>query len=592
MLNGVVAGVRDYGNRMGIPTVNGAIVFDERFLTNPLVFVGCVGLIPRDRIDKAPVASDYIVVVGGRTGRDGVHGATFSSSELTHSHADEFSHAVQIGNPIEEKKVLDAVLAARDHESGCLFRSITDCGAGGLSSAVGEMAETLGGEVDLEKVPLKYAGLRYDEIWISEAQERMVLAVSEDRLELLLDVFGREAVEATVIGRFSGDGRLRIRYGGVVVGDLDVTFLHEGLPRTTREATWRSDGGRRSAADVAMASDGPLEELLLATLGELNVASKEWVIRQYDHEVQGGSAIKPLAGPGDGPSDAAVVRPLLDSNVGVAVSCGLCVDSGGDPYVMAIRAVDEALRNVICVGGDPKRTAILDNFCWGGVDDPEALGALVRACKGAHDAAVAYGLPFISGKDSLNNQFSMTQAEADRVGLPSTVSIPDTLLISAISVVADVGRCVTMDFKTPGARLVCVGRGVGDDLAAAMAVHRRVAGWIGDGRVSAAHDVSDGGLATSVAEMCIASGFGATVSLDALGGQASQRPALFSPGWARYVLEVVDGADVASDDLVELGRVRSEPVLEFGRGGLTVASLAVSAMRRAWRSPLGEKGGA
>ena len=239
IFHGVVRGVRDYGNRMGIPTVNGAVYFDERYLGNPLVYCGCVGLIPRNCIDKAARPGDRIVVAGGRTGRDGIHGATFSSSELTDTHAGEFSHAVQIGNAIEEKKVLDALLQARDHADGCLYSAVTDCGAGGLSSAVGEMGVELGALVDLDDVPLKYAGLRYDEIWISEAQERMVFAVPPEKLETLLALFAAEEVEATVIGTFTDDKVLRVRYRGQTVGEIEMDFLHEGYPRTARKATWQ-----------------------------------------------------------------------------------------------------------------------------------------------------------------------------------------------------------------------------------------------------------------------------------------------------------------------------------------------------------------
>ncbi|RJP38182.1 MAG: phosphoribosylformylglycinamidine synthase, partial [Phycisphaerales bacterium] len=250
VLRGVVGGVRDYGNRMGIPTVNGAICFDRRFLANPLVFCGCVGLIPRDRISKKPCAGDLIVVAGGRTGRDGIHGATFSSAELGESHADEFSHAVQIGNAIEEKKLLDAMLLARDHESGCLYTAVTDCGAGGLSSAIGEMGEELGAVVDLEQAPLKYEGLAYDEIWISEAQERMVFAVPPARIETFLRLFAGEEVEATVIGRFSDDRVLRVRYEGKTVGELSMAFLHHGLPMPARTAAWSTGGGGAARAGM------------------------------------------------------------------------------------------------------------------------------------------------------------------------------------------------------------------------------------------------------------------------------------------------------------------------------------------------------
>jgi phosphoribosylformylglycinamidine synthase len=587
VLNGVVAGVRDYGNRMGIPTVNGALCFDERYLTNPLVFCGCVGIIPRNRIAKAPQPGDHVVLVGGRTGRDGIHGATFSSSELTGTHADEFSHAVQIGNPIEEKKVLDAILRARDHESGCLFNAITDCGAGGLSSAVGEMAADLGAEVELKEVPLKYAGLRYDEIWISEAQERMVLAVPPAHLDALLDVFRSESVETTVIGRFTSDRRLRVLYHGALVGDLDLEFLHDGLPKQTRQATWNPP--RRTGPEQridAIPADASVRDALLTLLADLDVASKEWVIRQYDHEVQGGSVVKPLVGPGEGPSDAAVLRPRLERDTAIAVACGICPQIQSDPYVMATRAVDEALRNVVCVGGDPDRTAILDNFCWGGVETPEALGALVRACRGAHDAAVAFGLPFVSGKDSLNNQFTMSPEDAARVGLPTTVSVPNTLLISAVSVVSDVNRCITMDLKRPGNRLYYVACGQPDDLGRAAAIHRRVAAWIQAGHVVAAHDVSDGGLAGAVAEMCIAGDLGAAISFGSGVGQGDLRDVLFAEGPARYVLECRPDASLEGDDVHDIGVVTEDARLGIRHGKGSLADIGVTELREAWRRPL------
>ncbi|MEK7757303.1 MAG: AIR synthase-related protein, partial [Planctomycetota bacterium] len=337
-----------------------------------------------------------------------------------------------------------------------------DCGAGGLSSAVGEMGAELGAIVDLEKVPLKYAGLRYDEIWISEAQERMVFAVPPDRIDRFLSVFTTEEVEAKVIGTFTDDRILRVRYNGSSVGELEMAFLHDGLPRTVRTASWHPEprGGMKSAeggasATPLSAAPGPKNDKLLQSLGALNVASKEWVIRQYDHEVQGRSVIKPLVGPGFGPSDAAVLRPRYTSHRGIAIGCGLCPEwTEVDPYWMAVRAIDEALRNVICVGGDPGHTAILDNFCWPKCDSEESLGALVRACRGASDAAIAYGLPFISGKDSLNNEFSMNADEARRTGLPQRIAIPGTLLVSALAQIQDVRQCVSMDLKEPDNRLV------------------------------------------------------------------------------------------------------------------------------------------
>lgn len=592
VFKGVVSGVRDYGNRMGIPTVNGAIHFDERYLANPLVFCGCVGLIPKDKIAKSPAKGDRIVLAGGRTGRDGIHGATFSSAELTDTHADEFSHAVQIGNAIEEKKLLDALLRARDHADGCLFNAVTDCGAGGLSSAVGEMGADLGAVVELEKVPLKYAGLRYDEIWISEAQERMVFAVPPGHLDTFLEVFAREHVEATVIGEFTGDGVLRVRFRGETVGALDMQFLHHGRPKVTRRAEWHPkppSPAEKVTDRTAGATELDLSNRLLRALASPNVASKEWVIRQYDHEVQGRSVVKPLCGPGDGPSDAAVLRPRLDRYRGIALGCGLCPQrSDADPYWMAVAAVDEAFRNVISVGADPGRTSILDNFCWYGVDDPESLGGLVRACKGAHDAAVAYGLPFISGKDSLNNQFSQSPQEAKRCGLPERISIPGTLLISAMGIIEDVRRCVTADVKQPESKLVLVSAPADrTGLGAARRLHRAVAIWIRGGRVRSAHDVSDGGWLVTVAEMCLAGGLGARLVLEA---KAGEDDSLFAETMTGYVLEcqreALRGLEATGVEVRRLGSVTAADRLTVDRDGQRIIDVSVPELRKAWRSPV------
>jgi len=613
VLKGVVGGVRDYGNRMGIPTVNGAIHFDERYLANPLVFCGCVGLIPRRLVDKEARCGDRIVVVGGRTGRDGIHGATFSSAELTDQHADEFSHAVQIGNPVEEKKVLDALLLARDHADGCLYSAVTDCGAGGLSSAVGEMGAEIGASVELSEVPLKYSGLRYDEIWISEAQERMVCAVPPERLDAFLSVCRGEEVEATVIGTFTDDKTLRVHYRGEPVGELDMRFLHEGVPKQTLSARWtpapRSAPGAVTGAREAQegARDHPdrgpggaeprasacavprTNECLLSALRAWNTASKEWVIRQYDHEVQGRSAIKPLVGPGSGPSDAAVLRPRYDSERGIAVACGLCPAAGDvDPYDMAVAAVDEALRNVVCVGADPNRVAILDNFCWPKVDNDESRGALVRTCRGAYDAAVAYGLPFISGKDSLNNEFSMSEAEAERVGLDPRIAIPYTLLVSAVGIIDDVTKCVTMDLKEPGNRLVAASAPVEEvGLVQARTLHERVAALIATGQVRATHDVSDGGLAVAVAEMCIAGGYGAAIEIEA--GPLARD--VCAPMSTTYVLEMSEEA--ASECVLPvIGVVDREPRLRLNAPGEVHIDVGVARLADAWRSAPAEGGGA
>ncbi|HEY2911152.1 MAG TPA: AIR synthase-related protein, partial [Gemmataceae bacterium] len=390
VMKGVVAGVRDYGNRMGIPTVNGAILFDDRYLANPLVFCGTVGIMPKDAAFKRVHPGDLIVALGGRTGRDGIHGATFSSLELTHESETVSGGAVQIGNAITEKKVHDVILQARDRG---LFTAVTDCGAGGFSSAVGEMGADIGATVDLDKAPLKYEGLSYTEIWISESQERMVLSVPPEKWPALKKLCDGEDVEAAVLGTFEPTGRLQLRFEGNPVADLAMQFLHDGRPNQIRNAIHLSP----PVATGGLASRLSMQDALLRILSTYSVASKEWVIRQYDHEVQSGSAVKPLVGiANDGPSDAAVVMPVLGSFAAVAIGCGINPRYGElDPYWMAAAAIDEALRNVVAVGADPRRTAILDNFCWGNVNDPQVLGTLVRAAEACRDVAIAFGTPFV-----------------------------------------------------------------------------------------------------------------------------------------------------------------------------------------------------
>jgi phosphoribosylformylglycinamidine synthase II len=533
VMKGVVSGVRDYGNRMGIPTVNGAIYFDPRYAGNPLVYCGNVGLIPRDKTSKAPQPGDRIVAVGGRTGRDGIHGATFSSAELT-SHSETLSGgAVQIGNAITEKMLLDVVLAARDRG---LYNAITDCGAGGFSSAVGEMGEKTGAEVWLDRAPLKYQGLSYTEIWISEAQERMVLAVPPEKWNELLALCESEGVEAIVIGEFAPTGRLKLKYGDAVVADMSMEFLHGGRPPVVREAVYAPAESSAECTPHAPGEEAPSRETATATLrkilGSLNVCSKEWVIRQYDHEVQGGSVVKPLVGiANDGPSDAAVVRPVLASRRGLVIACGMNPRYGDfDAYHMATSAIDEAVRNCVAVGADPERIALLDNFCWGDCERPETLGSLVRAALACHDLAIALGTPFISGKDSLNNEYRYV----DAAGQQQTIAIPPSLLISALGQIADVSRAVTMDLKHVGDVLYQVGATkdelggshfslvegltggqvpkVNPQLAKATfaALHKAIE----SGFVRACHDLSEGGLAVAAAEMAFAGGVGARIFLE------------------------------------------------------------------------------
>ncbi len=620
VMKGVVAGVRDYGNRMGIPTVNGAIYFDSRYLGNPLVYCGTVGLLPRELSHKQPRAGDWIVALGGRTGRDGIHGATFSSAELTSQSESISGGAVQIGNAITEKMMLDVLLAARDRG---LYNAVTDCGAGGFSSAVGEMGEHIGAEVWLERAPLKYQGLTYTEIWISEAQERMVLSVPPENWDAFHALSAAEGVEATIIGRFVPTGRLHLKYQDTQVGDLSMEFLHGGRPPVVREARYLPppDEPLASCADGAAWSAAECDptRTLLQILGSLNVASKEWVIRQYDHEVQAGSVIKPLVGESnDGPGDAAVVRPRLDSQRGLVVACGMNPRLGDcDPYAMAASAIDEAVRNCVAVGADPTRIAILDNFCWGYTDRPETLGSLVRAALACHDVALAYGTPFISGKDSLNNEFSYQQD-----GRKQTISIPSSLLISALGQVADVRRCVTMDLKSPGNRIYQVGstraewggshyalvhqlrggRAPGLDTEQARQTFAGLHRAIQAGYVRACHDLSEGGLAVALAEMAFAGGWGAEIRLDAVPHQLAEAPLaeqraalLFAETNSRFLCEVPAECQEAFEQTLQgvpcapLGHVTESPLLQIladDDGQEPVVAVELAALKEAWQAPL------
>lgn len=551
VMTGVVAGVRDYGNRMGIPTANGAVFFDPRYTANPLVFCGTVGLIPVDCVDKRVDPGDLIVAMGGRTGRDGIHGATFSSAELDDT-SENLGSVVQIGDPITEKKVADVLMQARDLG---LYSSITDCGAGGFSSAVGEMGEKTGARVYLDRAPLKYEGLEPWEIWLSEAQERMVLSVPPEHEEALLALAAAEDVEATVLGEFTDTGRLEIYHADTRVGDVAMSFLHDGLPRITKTAVWEP------LPLTKWRPPRPLDmtDALLQILAKPNVASKEWIIRQYDHEVQGGMVVKPLHGvDSDGPGDACVFRPVLGAPEGVAVSNGMNPMYGDvDPYWMAALAIDEALRNIVAVGGFRSRVALLDNFSWGNPDKPDRLGGLVRAARACYDFATAFETPFISGKDSLYNEYRDTKTGEQ-------VAIPGTLLISAICVLDDAEKVATMDVKQPGDVVFMLGRTyselgashylalydeIGPDVPHVRPVDAcitmdAVHAGILAGIANAVHDCSEGGFAVAAAEMAFAGGYGMDLDLRRVPGYGlSTEEALFSESASRFIVTVPE--DVA-----------------------------------------------
>ena len=647
--SGVVNGVRDYGNKMGIPTVNGAILYHPGYIYNPLVFCGCLGILPRGSHPHQAQPGDHIVVLGGRTGRDGIHGATFSSGEMSSEINAQAGSAVQIGAPITEKKVADVIVQARDLR---LYHAITDCGAGGFSSAIGEMGAATGAQVELAHAPLKYQGLAPWEIWLSEAQERMVLAVPPERLEALLALCATEEVEASIIGAFTNDHRLLVTYDGQPVADIDMAFLHNGRPARRLKATWTQPRPAHPSGETPpsslpslpsfsvgakVAGGGgvglygrplSLSSALLALLRHPTITSKEQVVRRYDHEVQGATILKPLVGTaGNGPGDAAVLQPILEapgepSMAAIVLSNGINPLYGKiDPYAMAANAIDEALRNLTAVGGDVERAAILDNFCWGNPTDPIQLGLLVRAVKGCHDAALGFGTPFISGKDSLNNEY--------RAGEQRLPVIP-TLLISAVGVIDDAAQTIDMSLKRSGSLLYQVGATHNElsgshyleyladpalfpgttvpqvNIPHALALMKALGSAIRQGLVLACHDLSEGGLAVAAAEMSLAGLLGIDIDLEqvphdihALHINLIETLLLFSESASRFLVEIAPEQHTAFEahmrshsiqDIACIGIVASTDRFTVRNGAQLLIDLTTADLQEAWKAlPVGAR---
>jgi len=612
VMEGVREGVEHGGNKSGIPTINGTIVFDERFLGKPLVYCGTLGILPmeingRPGYEKKAYPGDHIIMVGGRIGKDGIHGATFSSEAL---HEGSPATAVQIGDPITQKRMTDFLLRARDRG---LYNAITDNGAGGLSSSVGEMArDTNGAIVHLDRAPLKYHGLEPWEIFVSEAQERMTVAVPPKHVAAFLALAREWNVEATDLGEFNDSGFLRVEYKNKPVGLLPMDFLHDGVPQMRLEARWRTAPEKKSGA----LQSNNLKEDLLGLLRRLNICSKEYVVRQYDHEVQGGSVVKPLCGAkNDGPSDAAVIRPLLDSFEGLAVSNGIAPRySDIDTYAMVSCVVDEAVRNAVCVGGDPEHMAGLDNFCWcdpvkseSNPDGERKLAQLVRANQALYDMCIHYRIPLISGKDSMKNDYHIGKTR---------ISIPPTLLFSVVAKVADVRKAVTMDFKAAGDYIYILGTTHRDFGASEYALMKDISETtvptvrrpavsaklysllhkaISAGLVTAAHDLSDGGLGVALAEMCFAGDLGAEVDLKLvpMAECTTETEVLFSETPGRILIEVSQENALNVESLfaympfARIGRVNRGDSISFkGFDGETVMAVSRIDAKNAWKSTL------
>ena len=621
IMRGVVRGVRDYGNRMGIPTVNGAIQFDPTFIYNPLVFCGTMGVIPIKDIAKEVKPGHLLIAAGGRTGKDGLKGATFSSAELTTGSHEEDQTAVKIGNPIEEKKVADFVLEARARG---LIQFITDCGAGGFSSAAGEMLREVGGEVWLENCPLKEPGLESWQVFISESQERMVMAIEERDLPALQKIADTYETEIFVLAKADGQKRLRVLHHGEIVCDLHVEALHEA-PRREMRAKWKS-GATGTVASSQGGATGPaatkgkpaacpafihlqpvsFTQSLKTILSDFAIVSREPVIREYDHEVQGNTVLKPLAGAsGDAPQDGAVVR-VDGSQRLVSLACSLLPEWGKtDPHLMGRACVDECVRQLVAVGSDPDRIAILDNFCLGNPDSERELGALVECTKGMAQAAVAYATPFVSGKDSFYNYFLTDEGP---------VSIPVTLLVSGFGILESPAHVTGASIRRAGSKICILGKtspGLRGsvfarltrlpadafsppsfDEAKALADYRAYHELVKEGAVLSAHDVSEGGLATALAEMAFSgkAGIKADVSRIPACGACDNAELLFSETPGRIVIEVAPEhiEKATSRGFVVIGETTGDKWLHIANVNSTLVDAATSELKPLWQNGLRE----
>jgi len=597
--DGVTKGIEHGGNKMGIPTVNGSIVFDKGFTCRPLVYAGTIGLMPskigeRRTSEKSIVPGELVIVAGGRIGKDGIHGATFSSQQIDESTPQS---VVQIGDPITQKKTLDFVIEARDK---ALYDAITDCGAGGLSSSIGELAQFSGGcEIFLDKCPLKYPGLDPWEILVSESQERMTIAAPPENLERLEEIAKKHGVELSVVGKFTNSRKFHALYGKDTVAYLDMKFLHEGVPQLRLNAEWKP----RTYPEPRI-EETDLAVILKALLRSPNITTKESVIRRYDHEVKGLSVVKPLM---RGPCDAAVIRPLYRSDAGLVISHGICPRIVQDSYAMASLAFDEAVRNAIAVGAKLGYLACLDNFSWPDPvksertpDGELKLAHLVRACLALYDCATSYGIPIISGKDSMKNDYYAGERK---------YSIPPTLLITVVGKIDDVKKAITSDFKNPGDAIYVLGMtrdelggseyyrmydGVGNHPPKLRPlehtpVYKALEAAISEGLVHSAHDVSDGGVAVAFAESLIGGNVGADLDLALLPRDTDKEDSLlFSESPGRFVVSVPESLASKFEPLfkgciiAKVGRVRGDRRMIIKKEDKIVVNEMVEDLRASW----------
>lgn len=621
LLDGIIEGVKDGGNKSGIPTPFGLLLFDKSYIGKCLVFVTAMGIMPaqighESSHKKTTSPGDLIIMSGGRVGKDGIHGVTAASE--TYSEHTPAGH-VQIGDPYTQKKMHDFLLEARDEE---LTSFITDNGGGGLSSSIGESACFSNGcRVDLEKVPLKYSGLDQWEIWVSESQERMTIAVKPQNVDRFMELSARHAVESTVIGEYNDSGYLQLDYKGKPCAYIKMDLLESDFPQWEFDAEWIPPR-MRGLTEPVLSEPEDHSALLKAILSRPNVCARNWIARQYDHEVQGGSVIKPLTGKRrDVPSDSVVVRPILDSNRGIAVSQALNpFFSEIDTYHMTAAVIDEAVRKILAVGGDPGHLGGLDNFCWPTIEyhpteNPDGkykAAQLVRANWALRDYCLAYGIPLLSGKDSMYIDGNLKGPFGERhkvSGLP-------TLMFTICSVIEDIGRCVTIDAKFPGDLVYVLGE-TKNELGGSeyyqmmgstglnvpqvnaeevwpgyLALYKAIQ----EGQVSSCHAVSRGGLAVHLAMVAMAGELGMEINLTSIprasGLTVSQT--LYSESCGRFVITVPPGKKemfvelFAGIKMAQMGIVSESPrfCVRDGRGEAIIEE-DTSALKNSWKKPFG-----
>jgi phosphoribosylformylglycinamidine synthase len=597
LFSGVVSGIRDYGNRIGIPTTTGMVYFHEGYVGNCIVNVGCVGIAKKDHIIRSRVKEpgNIYVILGGRTGRDGIHGVTFASAVLTETSETESRGAVQLGDPITKEPTIHVCLEA--NEKG-LLDGMKDLGGGGLSCVVGEMALAagFGAEVNLDKVPLKEEDMAPWEIWVSESQERMMFAVNPKNLDEVLYICKKWDVEAFVIGEVIPEKTLRVFWEGEKIFEMDLEFLTGG-PVYCRPCEVKKK--KEDISENIPSEPEDLSDMLMKLLATQNIANKEWVIRTYDHEVRGSTVVKPLQGRigCETHGDASVIKPLEDSYKGMALSCDVNPTYLAiDPYWGACSAIDETCRNLVSVGGKPHSFADCLNF--GNPENPVQLGDFQEAARGLGDCAKALGVPYVSGNVSFYNE-------------SLSGGVPPTPTILGVGLVDDIRRCVTTDLKKEGNSIYLVGetrselggsayldlvKGTSPDVPKVDFIILKnsidsMLAAMEAGLISACHDIADGGLGVAISEMCIGGDVGTTIDLTGIADLRSDIK-LFSESNTRWLAEVPNGKEQEFEELMKV------PVFKMGTVGgsnlhvvdsdKTIIDVNISSLRKSWNQTLWE----